>query len=274
MSQSQFDAIVQREQAKLARIAREDAEAENFNGKYQRLRSRFRGVRDFGEHEGWKGLSRKPTEEELARSFSRRIVHLGQELKNFPISPGMNVVQRLKRLSRRPEAKRLAIEVLLLGVEGDEEEICRRIQKIDDLRSKLAADFFTWLRYGLEREILQYRILAESGDGGVMRPVRQEWETGEQWQAALAAVAVEPSKGIAQISQPLRELSRTEKAVLAIIKAQPKGKGIVGKGIITKLKQKKIELLDSTLRRHILPKLKVHCGVITCRSRRLSHPLI
>lgn len=266
MSQSQFDAVVQREQAKLACIAKEDAQAEDFKRTYEGLRSRFRSVRDFGEHEVWKELSRRPTAEELAHSLSGRIVQLGQELKNFPLSPGMNLLQRLKRLSRRPEAKRLAIEVFLLGVEGDEEEIARRIRKLDDLGSKLAAGVFTWLRYGLEREILQYQILAELGDDGVMRPVRQKWETDEQWQAALASVVGEPPKAIPQLSQSPEELTRTEQAVLAIISNQPKGQGVVGKGIIAKLKQQKIELKESTLRRHILPKLKVHHGVIACRS--------
>jgi hypothetical protein len=50
--------------------------------------------------------------------------------------------------------------------------------------------------------------------------------------------------------------------VLKIIKSQPKGKGIIAKEIVKKLKAKKIEIKESTLRRHTLPKLKKHFGVV------------
>jgi hypothetical protein len=56
-------------------------------------------------------------------------------------------------------------------------------------------------------------------------------------------------------------LTATEQKVLDIIKAQPKGKGVIGKFIIKELKRKKIDINETTLRRHILPKLILHFGV-------------
>lgn len=50
-------------------------------------------------------------------------------------------------------------------------------------------------------------------------------------------------------------LSATEKAVLSIIKNQPRGQGMVGKEILQKLRIKRITIKESTLRKHILPKL-------------------
>jgi repressor of nif and glnA expression len=52
---------------------------------------------------------------------------------------------------------------------------------------------------------------------------------------------------------------------LLIIKTQPKGKGINGKGIIKQLKNKGIELAESSLRKHVLPKLKSY-GVVNHRA--------
>jgi hypothetical protein len=51
-----------------------------------------------------------------------------------------------------------------------------------------------------------------------------------------------------------RSLTDTDRAVLAIIKRQRKGKGIQGKAIVTELKKKG---LDS---------MKQHCGGTSCRS--------
>jgi hypothetical protein len=62
------------------------------------------------------------------------------------------------------------------------------------------------------------------------------------------------------------ELTESEKAVLLVIQGQPKGKGISCKEIIAKLKRKKVALVESTLRRHILRKLKKHFGVVNHRS--------
>jgi hypothetical protein len=61
--------------------------------------------------------------------------------------------------------------------------------------------------------------------------------------------------------RPDAALSQTQSAVLSIIKAEPKGKGIQAKEIVRKLKGKHIEIAESTLRRHVLPGLKAH-GVI------------
>lgn len=62
-------------------------------------------------------------------------------------------------------------------------------------------------------------------------------------------------------------LTGIEQAVLIIIRAQPKGKGIQGKEIISALRTQRIKLQESTLRRHILPRLKAHCGIRNERSR-------
>jgi hypothetical protein len=65
-------------------------------------------------------------------------------------------------------------------------------------------------------------------------------------------------------STALPALSKTGTVVLSIIKKLPKGKGIIGKEIIKKLQEKGIELEDSTLRRHLLPQLRLH-GVVNIR---------
>jgi hypothetical protein len=63
------------------------------------------------------------------------------------------------------------------------------------------------------------------------------------------------------------QLTNTAKTVLAIIKAQPQGKGIKGQSIVNKLDKQGIEIASSTLRRHIIPKLKADHGVIYDRAR-------
>jgi hypothetical protein len=71
-------------------------------------------------------------------------------------------------------------------------------------------------------------------------------------------------------AQPERQsaasLMATERAVLAILKRQRKGRGIQGKAIIAALKKKGIDLQETTLRRHILPKLRQFHGVENVRS--------
>lgn len=62
-------------------------------------------------------------------------------------------------------------------------------------------------------------------------------------------------------SKPLKP---TLAAVLDVIRTQPKGKGISGKGIIKALKARKIHLKESTLRRHYVSKLKESFGVVNC----------
>ena len=61
-------------------------------------------------------------------------------------------------------------------------------------------------------------------------------------------------------------LTRTEEAVLSIIKAQPKGKGVNGKGIIKQFKGQGVTLKESSLRKHLLPKLIKHHGVVNHRA--------
>jgi hypothetical protein len=66
--------------------------------------------------------------------------------------------------------------------------------------------------------------------------------------------------------RPGRRLSATERAVLVIIKSQRHGHGIRSKEIIAKLKTDGIEIANSSLRKHILPILKKHHGVINHRA--------
>jgi hypothetical protein len=61
-------------------------------------------------------------------------------------------------------------------------------------------------------------------------------------------------------------LKQTAREVLAIITKQPEGKGIVGKAIIKALKEKGIDLQETSLRKHILPLLKDDHGVTNVRS--------
>jgi hypothetical protein len=61
-------------------------------------------------------------------------------------------------------------------------------------------------------------------------------------------------------------LTATEQEVLTIIKKQSKGKGIQGKAIIAALKKKGIDLKETTLRKHILPKLQRFHGVENIRA--------
>jgi hypothetical protein len=51
-------------------------------------------------------------------------------------------------------------------------------------------------------------------------------------------------------------LDRTALAVLTILRGLPDGQGIDARAILGRLKGRKIELEESTLRRHVLPKLK------------------
>jgi hypothetical protein len=64
-----------------------------------------------------------------------------------------------------------------------------------------------------------------------------------------------------------QKFTGTDKAVLDIIKAQPKGKGIKGQTIVKTLEKQGIEIALSTLKRHIIPKLKASHGVVYERAR-------
>lgn len=79
-----------------------------------------------------------------------------------------------------------------------------------------------------------------------------------------------PASGAADKKPDVKDtasgLGKTEKAVLAIIKSQPKGNGINGKEIIKKLKDKGILIAESSLRKHILPKLIAGHGVVNHRA--------
>jgi hypothetical protein len=93
--------------------------------------------------------------------------------------------------------------------------------------------------------------------------------TRESWRSYIAnkKTLPEPAESTeVQTPAPSRgELKAIPQTVLDIIKKQPKGKGIQGKAIISKLKKKGITLEESTLRRHILPQLKLY-GVINVKA--------
>jgi hypothetical protein len=82
--------------------------------------------------------------------------------------------------------------------------------------------------------------------------------------AAMHRAGIRSAPATRKGSKP--KLTKTERVALSIIKAQPKGRGISGKEIIAELKRKNIILLESTLRRHILPKLAEHFGVVNQRA--------
>jgi hypothetical protein len=84
--------------------------------------------------------------------------------------------------------------------------------------------------------------------------------------ATIELIRLLPAVDSPAAADPRQQLADTESIVLAIIRAQPKGRGIAGKEIIKKLKAKKIQIKESTLRKHILPKLRKHYGVINHRA--------
>src|SRR5262249_18468441 len=93
-------------------------------------------------------------------------------------------------------------------------------------------------------------------------------ELGESWEGAMPDPG-KPGRELVRGPRPVGAgqptLSPTEQAVLEIIRAQPNGKGIIGKDIIKELRDRGMELSDKTLRRHILPKLRDHFGVVNVR---------
>jgi hypothetical protein len=56
-------------------------------------------------------------------------------------------------------------------------------------------------------------------------------------------------------------LTDTEKRVLDLIKSQPQGTGVTGSQIVTTLSNQNYPIEQSTLTRHIIPKLKQWYGV-------------
>ena len=93
----------------------------------------------------------------------------------------------------------------------------------------------------------------------------EEARTEIAWEFAQAASRVRAKQDATQPA-PAMALTKTEAAVLSIIKAQPKGEGIRAKGIIKELKRRCIQLAESSLRKHVLPKLVTRYGVINHRA--------
>ncbi len=107
-----------------------------------------------------------------------------------------------------------------------------------------------------------------------VRPVEEEPREGTATDHDQSAAPVVPAPLLESATHrhpfppvnPLPDLTSTEEAVLAIIREQPQGRGIVGKRIIKALRTKNLELTEATLRRHVLPKLCKHFRVINVRS--------
>jgi hypothetical protein len=132
----------------------------------------------------------------------------------------------------------------------------RRLCDLVQQQGHKAADFHAALA-DLEREDLVWRRLVGSGSS-----------TPFLWDA------VEPTPRLIRQFNDNRDpagegqppLTPTEQAVLKIIRAQPKGKGIIGKDIIKALRSEGMELKEATLRGHVLSKLRRHFGVINVPS--------
>jgi hypothetical protein len=97
-----------------------------------------------------------------------------------------------------------------------------------------------------------------------------EMPKDEDGQAALdrlqrALERLDPPRASARPLGSLPALKGTAKAALAIIRAQ-KGQGLSAKELAKELERKGIEVVESTLRRHILPKLIPH-GIANDRAR-------
>jgi hypothetical protein len=114
---------------------------------------------------------------------------------------------------------------------------------------------------------------------------RGSWDACTSWMTELEAIADAVVRRISQSGDTVliktetpeegnnlapevdqSSLSRTELAVLLIIRDQPSGRGISGKGIIGQLKKRGVEITESSLRRHILPKLMKSHSVVNHRA--------
>jgi hypothetical protein len=65
----------------------------------------------------------------------------------------------------------------------------------------------------------------------------------------------------------LSELTDTERSVYKVIASQPRGKGLEGKEIVVKVKNQGVALEETTLRRHVIPRLKALMGVRNSSAR-------
>src|SRR5262245_41770039 len=93
------------------------------------------------------------------------------------------------------------------------------------------------------------------------------WASTIQTDAANAGLRA-PTKAGGRAPRPAQQTKKpkptgkkpkptgTDGQVLSIIKAQPKGKGIKGQTIVNKLKRQGIAIALSTLKRHVIAKLK------------------
>jgi hypothetical protein len=204
-------------------------------------------------------LGRQPSEQEFAEAYAQHLLALGLELTSHRVL-----------LSRGPEeltsggddAKAYALAILSQAVQQDAAEVTRLLMELMHSSDQLQGRVTDWLRGGLEREIMGYQTLAEQRSDGMWRPVRQEWETDEEWtpnaavcdsnghaQEAAASDAVDPhvagSIGLDPVcleQSHVRPVSEpTAEAVVAQCLADNPGAWIQDVMQITKLTERKIQ---------------------------------
>jgi hypothetical protein len=178
--------ILRRAHARQRRLEQEQAEAERWQHRSGRLSAAFARVRCFASSVSARELGRQATELEFAQAYTPLLLELGREL-----------AANGELLSRCPEelrsggddAKAYALAILRQAVRGDAAEVTRLLVELWHAPSRLREEVTDWLHRGLEREIMGYKTLAQQGPDGVLRPVRQEWETDEEWSHVVAAFA-------------------------------------------------------------------------------------
>jgi hypothetical protein len=82
--------------------------------------------------------------------------------------------------------------------------------------------------------------------------------------AAPLAKSLDSTGGRSRAGSEVPNLNHTAEEALAIIREQPKGKGILGKDIVKALKTRKINCKESTLRKQYIPKLMKFFHVVSC----------
>ncbi|HEY2783727.1 MAG TPA: hypothetical protein VGJ05_02030 [Fimbriiglobus sp.] len=95
-------------------------------------------------------------------------------------------------------------------------------------------------------------------------------ELGKMWREIEAEVSSRLPYSLAhdrdQSDKPPVPLTPTDELVLSIIREQPPGIGVFAKNIVEEMAERDVEYAESSLRKHVLPKLMKHCGVINHRA--------
>jgi hypothetical protein len=193
-----------------------------------------------------------------------------------------DVMDELRRPEYAEQLQRIDLAVTVARYRGDENPRSARIAcnyafwLIDralpygpepDLRERIAK---TWGKRPLRNVWRWLVVLLDGIAGGRRLGWREQSPEGPGEIRKLTKRARRSTKSRTRrrpAAPPMLPLTDNQWAVLAIIKKQPKGKGISGKEIIRELQKEGIELLETTLRRHVIPGLKPHSGVVNIRAR-------